>query len=253
MTGVCFSGGGARGIAHLGISKALKELKLKPDIYAGTSAGAIVGAFLAAGNQEEEALEVIQQTSLLSVFRPAFNWQGLLRMTTLESTLRKILPARFEDLKYPIIIAATDIEAGRIKYFDSGDLCKAILASCCVPVLFSPIVIDNRKYVDGGLLNNLPAEAIRDKTELLVGVSCNPNSYKSDLNNVRTLMERSSLLAISGNTEVSKSICDIIIEPQELSKFSGFDLSKASEIFEVGYRFTMENIDTFVRKQTKIK
>ena len=251
MTGLSFSGGGARGIAHLGVAKALRENGHKIDVISGTSAGAIVGAFMAAGNTEQKALEVIDRTSLLSIFRLAFNWQGLLNMNNLEAILRKHLPSTFEELEIPLVVAATDIEAGKIRYFDSGDLIKPILASSCVPIIFSPVVIDQHKYVDGGLLNNLPSEAIRDKVDTLIGISCNPNTYKSDLSNVRSLAERSSLLAIHGNTKQSKSICDIIIEPEDLSRFSGFDLSKASEIFEVGYRYTSENINTFVANQTK--
>ena len=250
MNGISLSGGGARGIAHLGVLKALSEEGIKPGVISGTSAGAIIGAFVAAGIGHEESLNIIIKTRLLSIFKPAFSWRGLLSVDKLGKILSQHLPADFESLDLPFLVAATDINAGQTHYFKSGNLTQAVMASSCIPVVFSPVEIDGILYVDGGILNNLPAEPIRDQVTKLIGVSCNPYAYKADLKNVRSLMERSALLAINGNTAKSKELCDVIIEPPGLSKYSGFDLSKAREIFNEGYNFTQENIAIFANQLT---
>jgi NTE family protein len=250
MTGMAFSGGGARGIAHLGVLKAFKEEGIVPDIIAGTSAGAIVGAFQAAGISPDEALEVIIKTKLLAIFKPAFSRRGLLSIAKLGKILAQYLPGQFAQLNTPLAVAATDIQAGKTRYFDSGELVLAIMASSCIPVVFSPVEIDGTLYVDGGLLNNLPAEPIRAQVNRLIGVSCNPYTYNADLKNVRSLMERSALLAINGNTVKSKELCDLVIEPPDLSRFSGFDLTNAREIFAEGYNFTQQNMAIFASRLT---
>ena len=92
MIGLALSGGGARGIAHLGVIKALNEAGIKPDIIAGTSAGALVGALYCAGNSPDECLKIIQKTKVLSIFRPSFSWQGLLSIDKLGHILENYLP-----------------------------------------------------------------------------------------------------------------------------------------------------------------
>ena len=248
--GVSLSGGGARGISHLGVMKALSEEGILPDIIAGTSAGAIVGGFIAAGVPHEQALEVIIKTNLLSLFKPAFSWKGLLSVDKLGQILDQYLPAQFELLDRPLLVAATDINAGETRYFSSGSLSQAIMASSCIPLVFSPHKIDDIAYVDGGLLNNLPTEPIRPQVTKLIGVSCNPYSVSSNLNNFRALLERSALLAINGNTMKSRELCDVFIEPPRLTRFSGFGISKATEIFNEGYNFTRQNMANFVARLT---
>jgi len=245
MIGVALSGGGARGIAHLGVLKALNEGGIFPNIISGTSAGSIVGALYCAGYSPEESLKIVQKTSVLSVFRPSFSWKGFLKIDKLAGILQKHLPETFEDLNLPLVVAASEINEGKTAYFKSGKLIKPILASASIPVLFKPMEIDGKNYVDGGILNNLPAEPLVDKVDTLIGVSCNPNGYADKLDNAKLLMERSALLAINGNTMKSRALCDQFIEPITLTQFSGFDLSRSREIFEAGYKFTLENMSKF--------
>jgi len=245
MIGVALSGGGARGIAHLGVLKALNEAGVKPDIISGTSAGALVGALYCAGNSPDECLKIIQKTNVLSVFRPSFSWKGLLSIDKLATALINYLPQTFAELKKPLIIAATEINKGETEYFTEGDLVPAILASSCIPVIFKPYVINGHNYVDGGILNNLPTEELKHRVETLIGVSCNPYGLVEKLENARHLMERSALLAINGNTMKSRALCDVFIEPPGLVKFSGFKLSQAQQIFDEGYEFTVQNMSKF--------
>ncbi|MCB0497900.1 MAG: patatin-like phospholipase family protein [Cyclobacteriaceae bacterium] len=245
MIGIALSGGGARGISHLGVLKALNEHDIFPGIVSGASAGSIVGGFYCSGFSPDETLEVIIKTNMLSIFKPAFSWKGLLSMDKLAKVLQQHLPASFEDLKLPLEIAATELEDGRTYYFSKGELIKPILASSCLPVLFNPIEIDGKRFVDGGVLNNLPVEGIIEHARFVMASSCNPIGESRKIKSFKDVMERSGILAINGNTLTSKAMAHLVIEPPELIHFSGFDLSKAREIFEAGYKYTKQNIATF--------
>jgi NTE family protein len=243
MIGIALSGGGARGIAHLGVLKALKEGGIEAGMFSGASAGAIIGSFIAAGISPEECLEIIKKTKILSIPKPSYSWKGLLSIEKLGKVLESFLPKTFEDLQTPLIIATTEINKGETEYFDKGELVLPILASSCIPVIFKPVLINGGNYVDGGILNNLPAEPLKSNVDYLIGISCNPAGYIKNLNNARLLMERSALLAINGNTAKSRLLCDYIIEPPELVTYSGFKLSQADDLFAAGYKFASTKIE----------
>jgi NTE family protein len=155
--------------------------------------------------------------------------------------LKYIPENNFDALKIPLTIAATDIRKGEIVYFSSGELIPCIMASSCVPAVFVPVSFADKLLVDGGVLDNLPTKPIRKKCDLLIGSHCNPIGSDFDAKNLKMIIERSLLMAVNGNTQKSRELCDVFIEPPGLDKFTGFGLSKAQEIFDVGYLFTKEN------------
>ena len=238
--GLVLSGGGARGISHLGVLKALDELGVRLDYISGTSTGALVGSLYAYGIKPEEILEVIIRTRFFASLRPAWTLTGLVSMDGLKALILKLVPENnFESLKIPVTIAATNLNKGKVDYFTSGELIPAVLASSCVPVIFKPVHINGEVYVDGGIMDNLPARPIRDKCTLLIGSHCNYISNEFDVKNFRSVVERSLLMAISGNTVVSKNLCDILIEPPGLGNISAFDVSRAKVLFDIGYQFVI--------------
>ena len=240
--GLVLSGGGARGICHLGVIKALEEAGLKFSHISGTSAGAFVGVLYSYGYKPDEILTILESTKLLKSLRPAWTLTGLLKLDGLRELILKYIPENnFEVLKIPVTVAATDIKKGRIEYFGQGNLIDPLLCSCCVPAVFNPVRLNGNIYVDGGILDNLPVKAIRDKCDFIIGSHCNFITSEFDVKNIRSVIERSLLMAIHGNTMLSKTLCNVLIEPPEAGKFSGFDLSKAREIFDIGYRYTKEN------------
>jgi len=240
--GIALSGGGARGISHLGVLKALDELDVHLDYISGTSTGALVGALYSYGLSPERIFELIVNTRFFYSLRPAWTWTGLVNMDGLRDLILKLIPENnFEALKIPLFIAATNLTKGKAEYFTAGKLIPAVLASCCVPVLFNPVQVNGEVYVDGGVTDNLPAKSIRDKCDLLIGAHCNYVSKEFDVKNFRSVIERSLLMAISGNTTVSKELCDILIEPPGLANISVFDVKNAALLFDVGYEFVIKN------------
>ncbi|SKB57856.1 patatin-like phospholipase family protein [Dyadobacter psychrophilus] len=237
--GLVLSGGGARGIAHIGAIKALMERGIRPDIISGTSSGAFVGAMLAHGYTPDEIIEMIVQTSFYPYLRLGFGGNGLLQMKRLEAVLCKYIPENtFESLKIPLVVTATDITSGEEIQFRNGELAIPVLASCSVPGIFSPIYFQGHDLVDGGVLNNLPVEPIMREADFLIGIHCNPFTLDKPLKRTTEIVYRSLILAMHSKNKERFKKCDLLIEPAELSKFSLFDFRKAEQLFDVGYRYT---------------
>jgi len=243
--GIALSGGGARGIAHIGVLKALDEFGVEISVISGTSAGSIVASFFAYGIKPDQILQHVSHLSLLKSLRLAWTRGGLLTMDALKDLILENIPENnFSALKIPLTVAATEIRKGEVNYFASGELASAVVASCSIPAVFRPLHFNNCLYVDGGLLDNLPSNCIRDQCDFLIGSHCNKISDEFDPKNLKVVIERSLLIAISANTQQSKQLCDIVIEPPAMDRFTVFDIGKAQEIFDYGYRFTKENFKT---------
>lgn len=243
--GISLSGGGARGFAHLGVLAAYFEAGGEVSRYAGTSAGAIIGAFLAAGYEPQRIKEIILSSNLMWHFRPAINGKGFIKMEKVAEVFQKYLPAEgFEGLELPLTVAATDIQQGKTHYFSEGPLIQAVMASSCLPVIFAPIKIEDTFYVDGGLLDNMPVKPLEKQSDKIIGLNCNPFESETDLGSFREMMERSLLLAVNYNTYDSAKLCDVFLEPSGLSPYKVFALNKAEEIYEIGYRYMKAQLET---------
>ena len=237
--GLVLSGGGARGIAHLGVIKALLEMGVGFDQIAGTSAGAIAGVLLAQGYSPDESLKIIESSSFVRHLRPAWNRMGLLRLDMVVDLYRKYIPHdSFEGLQIPMHVVAVDLNGGEQVVFERGELIRPVLASCCLPGIFEPMLIDKRQYVDGGVLNNLPVDVIENKVDLLIGSHCNVLGGRRPIRSMRGVIERSLVLAVQSKTKDRFARCSVLIEPPQLGQFTTTDLSKAREMFRVGYQYT---------------
>lgn len=246
--GIVLSGGGVRGIAHIGVLKALDELGLKFSIVSGTSAGAIIAALYAHGYTPDEILELTKSLSILKSMRPSWARAGFFTMDGLKDMLMKAIPENnFAALKIPLFVAATEISKGRIHYFSEGELIPAIISSCSIPAIFSPVNFNGGLYVDGGLLDNFPVFPILDKCDFIVGSHCNHISDDFDARSIKVMIERSLLIAVYANTQSSRTLCDVFIEPPNMDRFKVFEIGRAQEIFETAYAYTKENfkIDQF--------
>src|SRR5688572_26943621 len=125
--GLALSGGGARGISHLGVIQALEEFGVKVSVVSGTSAGSIVGSLYSYGYRPLQILDIIQKVSVFKSVNIAWTWTGLLSLDGLRDVLRTHMPENsFSALKLPMTIAATDLRKGTIEYFNEGELIPAI-------------------------------------------------------------------------------------------------------------------------------
>ncbi len=240
QVGVVLSGGGARGIAHLGVLKALEEFGIKPSVISGTSAGAIAGAFYAMGFPIPEILTIIEKGQFFSFSNILIKKQGFFSMNGFEKIYTKYFPNNsFSDLRIPLFVAATDILKGETVYFSSGNLSRSLMASSCIPVVFQPVNYNETFFVDGGVLNNFPIEPLSHRCDTIIGVHV--NSIKKELHEIHMndIIDRSFHLALSNSVRSKVAKCDLFIEPPDMSQFSIFDMKKAKEIFEYGYQYCL--------------
>jgi len=244
--GLCLSGGGARGIYHIGALQFIKEAGIELDIISGCSAGALVGVLFSGGVSPETLLDLSIKTKWFNFLRPALPNKGLMDLNYLEQILTQNLNKNtFESLKIPVKVIATNLIAGKLKIFEEGSVIKPVLASCSVPLLFKPVEIENELYLDGGILMNFPASIIRDQCDILIGVSLMPiQIVKSDeINNSFKLLTRVLELSVQNNSKLQMGYCDILIESPQISRYSKFDLNTAEDLYKLGYQATREALE----------
>jgi len=246
--GIALGGGGARGFIHLGVIKALEEKGITPDVISGVSAGAIVGAFIASGKKPDEIMELIKENKFLDYAKVRFPVMGLFTLENFEEHIKPHLSAKsFSDLKIPFYVAVSNLNSGRVEYFNEGPLITAIQASCSIPVLFSPVTINGQLYVDGGLLDNLPYKPLINKCDKIIAISILASEKTNKIENLIEVAARTFEMSVSINREITQRECDLLIEPTGVEAINIFDNSNAEEMFNIGYDYCRK-IDNLERE-----
>lgn len=251
--GIVLSGGGIRGIAHLGVLKALKNTGIKFDHIVGTSAGSIAGSFYAAGIDPEDAFKIFMETKLIKFVRPAFGSLGLINIEKTGDIFKKFLPAHIEDLKTPMTICTTNFSEGNVAYFTKGPLIRAIHASCCIPGVFKPIMIHEQMHVDGGVLNNFPVEPLLNHCDYIIGSTCNHLKAVDKIVGITRLMQRTAIMSINHDMERKSKFCNLMIEPKGMGEINTFDTKKAETIYWLAYEEALKTIKNSESFQALIK
>lgn len=244
--GLVLSGGGVRGVGHLGAIQVLKELDIRIDCIAGTSAGAIVGAFIASGYSPQEGLAITEKIKMFDWHTFNIGSLGFLKMSSIEKVLREYLPENYESLDIPLYVCATDILNNCCVFFNQGPLIPTILASSGIPVIYEPVKHNGTYYVDGGVVNNLPVEAIRNQCDKIIAVHVNSLSNEKKEPTFKDIVERSFHLSINQGVYAKTSYIDIFIDPPDMSRFSMFDIKNAQKIFEYVYNYTSRMKDKII-------
>ena len=271
--GLVLSGGGARGAAHVGVLKVLEELNVEVDYVAGTSMGAIIGGFYAAGYSADEIERLLIETDwnraltdkpdrtdrtmrkkeleaeFLIPYRVGFNngrFQaplGAIVGQHLDQLFQRILQPvveirNFDDLPIPFRAVATDLVTGEAVVLSAGSLAESLRASMSVPGGFDPVRIGDRILVDGGMANNLPVSVARDMgADVVIAVDISsPLLAEEQLTSVLSVTEQLTNFLTRRNTEqqiASLEPSDILIVP-ELGDFSSADFQGSDEIIPLG-------------------
>jgi NTE family protein len=238
-TGLALSGGGIKGLSHAGALKALEEYGIKPDIISGVSAGAIVGTLYSDGYTPDEIGEIFYDVTFSQFARIQFPIDGLFQMELFKKFLQEKLRAKtFEELSIPMRIVATDLDHGESTVFDKGNLIDPIIASSSLPILFKPVVIDGVNYVDGGVLKNFPVGTIYHDCQYIIGINASPFVTKDYNKNLRGIIGRTYHFMSKANILQDTALCDVLIEPENITTYEIFDVEKSREIFTLGYKST---------------
>ena len=271
--GLVLSGGGARGLSHIGVLKVLEEMRIPVDYIAATSMGSIVGGLYASG-EDADALEkevrAINWTSMfsdsparqdLSVRRKDYDarysvpfqlgyrngdvqlFKGAIAGANLELWLHRLTQrddslGSFDELPVPFRAVATDMVTGRQVVFRSGPLYQAIRASMSVPGLFSPIELNDHVYGDGGLVNNLPVDVVQAMgADVVIAVNIGtPLMSKKQLSSIVGLASQTLNILTEQNVReqlAHLSPQDVLIEP-DLGELTFVDFEKSDKFIELG-------------------
>jgi NTE family protein len=246
--GLVLSGGGARGVAHIGVLKALEEQQIEITHIAGTSAGAIVGALYAAGHSWEAILAFFKKVPIFHYKRYALNKPGFIDTSKFHKDLLPFFEEDdFKSLKKELHILATNLVDGTERTFHEGALIKPVLASAAFPGLFTPVIIDEIPYVDGGVLNNFPIEPIKKLCDTTIGVYVNPLEAVSanQLKRSYQVVDRAYHISFVSLCKPKFKEVDVFIAPKKLEKYKMFNLTNMDAIFDIGYAAAVESLKDF--------
>jgi NTE family protein len=248
--GIVLSGGGSRGIAHIGVLRALQQHGIHPDCVAGTSAGAIVGALYAAGYSPERMLEFFRTKSPFRLSKLSISKPGIIDTQKVVANFEEYFPENsFEALERPLFLTSTDIIHGRRIIFDSGALIPAVLASCSMPMVFTPTEIDGNWFSDGGIVDNFPVTALEGQCEVTLGVYASPlrSVHQRDLTTSIAVLQRALEVGMFLAAEPKFGRCELLICPQSLSQYGTFDTKRLEEIEAIGYEAALEQLDAILQ------
>ncbi len=249
--GVCFSGGAALGLAHIGVIKAFEEFGIEPEYVSGASMGAIVGALYSEGYTHKDMLEIVKEhkfNNLIYFVRPNMSWRsGLVSHDKVEKVLLKLMPHNsFEGLKRKFALSVTDIAVPEWDIVSSGELVKYILASMSIPMIFKPIVTEGRTLVDGGVMNNLPVEPLVDAGCHIIGSDVQELHPAGEAGISNSAMAKRYYGAMMKEMQLPRvAQCDLYISFPELSDFEIYDFSSYAKIVDIGYHCAMAAILTY--------
>ena len=248
--GMVLSGGAARGFAHIGVLRAFEENGIEIDCISGSSIGALIGLFYASGKTPDEMMEIaksIKKSKLKAIGPFHFGTAGL---DYVEQLLAKHIEQRhFEELRKPLFVCATNFQTGEYRIFNSGEILSALRASTAIPIKYGEQIIDGVVYIDGGMVNNLPVEPLRECCRTVIGISINPLAYKSGKMKIRQKIMRLTEFLLNENEARRISLCDYHLEVEGLGDIGFEDYDRAREIHDLGYR----SAEKFISENPELK
>ena len=249
--GLALSGGGTRGLAHIGVLKAFQEERIGFDCVAGTSFGSLVGALYCACVGIDEIVEAAKRITRKDIVNRF--WVGS-DAGNIGRAVNPFLEGKtFNDLAVPFAAVAVDITDGQEVVLTEGNVAQAISASCAVPALFKPVEIDGMMLVDGGLLNNMPADVCRTMgAEIVIGVDLNHNRGQGTTSKkIGNILLATWNIALKSNMYKGQMNSDLVIEP-ELAEFNRTSMKDLDAMVEEGYRAAKEKMQE-IKQLLKIK
>ena len=213
---LALGGGAARGFAHIGVIKALEAQGIRPDVVTGTSAGAVVGALYAAGNDGFALQKLAIKMDESKINDWSLPDRGLLKGEALQQFINETIAQRpIETLKKPLGVIATDLRSGESILFRTGNTGMAVRASATVPGVFKPVTINGHEYVDGGLSSLIPVRSARQMGAdivIAVDISARPD-HKAVSSTLDILLQTFTIMG-QNMARYELKEADVVIRPQ---------------------------------------
>ena len=236
--GLALGGGAAKGVAHIGVLKALEDANIEVDCIAGTSVGAMIAALYAFKVDVETIGSLARRLTMSKVTSFKLNKTGFFSTESLrELMLEYVGDVAIEDAAIPLSIVATDINSGEEIILTSGSVVDAVCASAAIPGIYIPIEINGRTLVDGGLVQNVPIEALQTAgAGVTIASHLNSVSHYQEISHVLDVMRNAFEIAVSQHTQDQLKEADLLIS-MDLSDFSLRDnTERYDELFNIGHQ-----------------
>ncbi|QBA65421.1 patatin-like phospholipase family protein [Muriicola soli] len=236
--GLVLSGGGVRGMAHIGALKALKEHQIEAKVIAGSSAGALIGALYAGNRDIEDMLAFFKETPLFKYNFLTINKPGLVDTERYYDIFKTYIPFEsFESLNKKLYVVTTNLLKGQEEIFSQGELIMPLLASAALPPVFSPVEMKNSLYADGGIMNNFPTEPLQGQAEIVIGsnVSVIREVNKKEITSSFQLASRTTSLMVYAINRQKIRNCDLVFEPSEVEQIGVLDKKGIEKAYQIGY------------------
>ncbi|MDB4584923.1 patatin-like phospholipase family protein, partial [Draconibacterium sp.] len=285
--GLVLSGGGAKGVAHIGVLKAMEEAGLTPDYITGTSMGSIMGGLYSAGYSADELEELVLNVNwdniltnkiplnkvvyeekdyygryLLDFYLknkklqfPSGVIEGQALMELFSEVTRSVHHITdFNDLPIPFACVASNIVTGEPVVLNKGSLALSMRASMAIPTVFTPVKIDGKLLVDGGLVRNMPVDEVKAMgADIVIGVFVGTDlSAEEDLKSLVSILTQSAFITSARDAEIQLNECDILVRPN-LDGLSTSSFQKSSEILERGVTAGKEYVEIFRQLADSLK
>jgi NTE family protein len=245
LVGLALGGGMARGCAHVGVLRELEKHDIPIDLIAGTSVGSLIGGAYASGLSPDQIERMALTISWNDLGRVTISKLGFYNSERTEDYVRKHFPVtEFDKTRVPFGAVATDIQTGKMVIFTEGNIPLAIRASCAVPIFYTPVMVNGRMMVDGGLVGHIPASVARLMgADIVIAVDVN-SQHMPIPPPTHLLTVMSQALSVMGRTAVQYlyADADIVIRPQ-IDHVRPDDLAKAAEMIAAGEEAARRVID----------
>lgn len=254
--GLCLSGGGALGFAHIGAIKALEEHGIIPDEISGASMGAIIGCFYAAGYTPEQLLDIIvskkmyKSSTIFSYISGSLTKKtGLSTHNVLRTVLREHVPGdSFAGLRKPFHLSVSNLFTGKCEIISEGDSLDAwVAASASIPAVFESIIINGNTYIDGGVLNNMPAQPLAKNCNFIIGINVTPY-LPSENYGTLDVLNLAIRMAQNQNSEEGKALCNHVIDVSAITKYNEFSFQNYDLIYQYGY----DAVEEYIKEHPEI-
>jgi NTE family protein len=247
VIGLALGGGAARGFAHIGVIKALESQGIFPNLVVGTSAGSVIAALYASGYRGTELQKIalsLDEAAITDWALPfSGRFGGMIKGDALQTMVNRLVKNQvIENMPMPLGIVGTDLQTGNGVLFQRGDTGQAVRASCSIPGVFQPTIIQGREYVDGGLVSPVPvryAKQMGADIVIAVNISTEPSSQDSS-GSLGILLHTTSIMGKSINT-FELDLAQIVIQP-ELKGMRGTDFKSRNAAILAGEESVMKQI-----------
>ena len=245
-TGLALGGGAILGAAHIGILRAFEERGIKTDYISGTSIGAFVAALYAFGKTTDEIEEIALQLKWLDISSFKLSKLSLFSNKALGDIVENILgEVDIRDADIPLAIIACDIKTGEKVTLTQGSVSQAVMASASLPGIYSPVEIEGRMLVDGGIAENVPVSAIQDfGADTLIAADLSAKAKYNEPNDVFDVISNAISIAIDNNTKSRSKPADLLITPDLTAKSrTNTDPEEVRHLIEIGYQEALAQLD----------